>query len=218
MKLMSLLDYVYGFMNRSNTDKEIDQMLLYKAIRHDRYAQTQIAKMYNEGIQVKKNVTRARHWALQAAELDHPEAQLLLSSLLVNDSVESHFWLKKSAEHGLPEAQYYLALSYYDGMGTSVDNKQAFLWFKKAAEQGHPEAQYNVAMMIFDGDGVPSNAHMATVWLMVAAANHHKHSSKLLIDIKEKLPPLLWNKAQTLATDYAKQYNNRRHNETDKNS
>lgn len=207
MKLLSLLDYAYGFFNRSNNDKEIDQMLLYKALRHDCKAQTQIAKLYNEGVQVRKNVVRARYWAQQAAELDYPEAQLLLSGLLAGDSVESHFWLKKSAEHNYSDAQYYLGMAYYEGLGTRIDSKQAFLWFKKAAEQGHPEAQYNVAMMIFDGDGVAPNSHMATVWLMVAAANQHKHSSKLLIEIKERLPPVLWNKAQTLATDYAKRYN-----------
>lgn len=211
MKLLSLLDYAYSFFNRPNTDKEIDQMLLYKALRHDCRAQTQIAKMYNEGVKVRKNVARARYWALQAAEMDYPEAQLLLSGLLNGDSVESHFWLKKAAAQDYTDAQYYLGMAFYDGLGTPIDSKQAFIWFKRAAEQGHPEAQYNVAMMIFDGDGVASNAHMATVWLMVAAANHHKYSSKLLVDIKERLPPVLWNKAQSLATDYAKRYNRQYH-------
>ncbi len=50
------------------------------------------------------------------------------------------FWLQKSAEQGLKEAQYLLASMYYDGQGVEKDLGKAKYWYQKAAEQGNPYA------------------------------------------------------------------------------
>lgn len=49
--------------------------------------------------------------------------------------------LQPFAEQGHAEAQYYLGLMYYHGLGVDENEKEAAKWFRKAAEQGHPEAQ-----------------------------------------------------------------------------
>ena len=48
---------------------------------------------------------------------------------------------RKSAEQGNPEAQYNLAVCYFNGEGVTRDEAEAMRWFLKAAEQGNVNAK-----------------------------------------------------------------------------
>ena len=58
------------------------------------------------------------------------------------DNLKEAFKLyEKSAEQGLPEAQYNLALMYYRGDGVEKNINEAIKWFKKSAQQRYSTAQ-----------------------------------------------------------------------------
>jgi TPR repeat protein len=77
--------------------------------------------------------------------------------------------LKKLAEKGNVDAQYYLGWKYEAGKGVPQDYKQAAYWFTKAAEQGHANAQLVLAGMFFYGKGVEKDYKQAVFWHTKAA-------------------------------------------------
>ena len=54
---------------------------------------------------------------------------------------EAYSLLKREAESGLVDAQYFLATLYENGQGTEKNDKAAFYWNEKAAKKGFPEAE-----------------------------------------------------------------------------
>ena len=65
------------------------------------------------------------------------------------------------AEHGDPEAQFYLGVVYDKGKDMPQNFEMAAKWYKRAAEQGIPEAHLNLGLMYAKGEGVPHDAKMA---------------------------------------------------------
>ena len=55
--------------------------------------------------------------------------------------------VKKSAEEGQAEAQYFLGLIYFIGKGVDRDKQEALKWFRKAAEQGHAKAKEDLSIL-----------------------------------------------------------------------
>ena len=67
------------------------------------------------------------------------------------------------------QAQYNLAIKYYDGDGVEQDFKEAVKWFQKAADQGFALAQYNLGVMYEKGQGVGQDFKEAVKWYQKAA-------------------------------------------------
>ena len=63
----------------------------------------------------------------------------------------------RAAGQGLAEAQYNLALRYYNGEGVRQDYAEAVRWVRLAAEQGDARAQANLGVMYGNGEGVPQD-------------------------------------------------------------
>ena len=77
---------------------------------------------------------------------------------------------RKLAEQGNAQAQYDLAVCYYQGRGVSPDYAEGLKWFRKAAEQGHAEAQCVLGVFYHDGrQGLSLNYAEAVKWLHKAA-------------------------------------------------
>ena len=77
-------------------------------------------------------------------------------------------WLPR-AEAGDAEAQNYVGIQYYLGLGRGRDLQTAFTWFVRAARQGHPPAQVNLGSMYQDGRAVEQDFYTAFVWFFAAA-------------------------------------------------
>ncbi len=95
------------------------------------------------------------------AELSEVEISSILS-----------FQLNQSkANQGDADAQFNLALLYYNGTGTPQDTRYAIYWYKKAAVQGHVNAQYFLWKLYHNGHGeeVPQDPKKAVYWLTKAA-------------------------------------------------
>lgn len=67
-----------------------------------------------------------------------------------------------------PDAQYYLARLYLDGVGAPHDPRQAARWFGLSAQKGQCEAQAMLGAMLFAGDHVPRQAARGLMWLTLA--------------------------------------------------
>jgi TPR repeat protein len=70
-----------------------------------------------------------------------------------------------------PEAQYYLARLYLDGVGAPHDPRQAARWFGLSAQKGQCQSQAMLGAMLFAGDHVPRQAARGLMWLTLAKEN-----------------------------------------------
>ncbi|MCI7773106.1 MAG: sel1 repeat family protein [Succinivibrio sp.] len=57
------------------------------------------------------------------------------------------------AKLGISEAQNYLGVMYFRGLGVKQDYTEAKNWWLKASEQGFAKAQYNLGDMFYNGEG-----------------------------------------------------------------
>lgn len=85
------------------------------------------------------------------------------------DTVEAIKYVTWSAQKGLKEGQYSLALMYDTGEGKEINKAEAAKWYLKAAEQGFDMAQVNLGHMLAKGDGVANNDKEAVRWFKSAA-------------------------------------------------
>src|SRR5262249_36058491 len=81
---------------------------------------------------------------------------------------ESLKWLARGANHGDPEAQYWLGTAYEEGRGTKLDLTKASLWFHKSAAQGHLPAVQKLAYLYLHGKGVKQDYPEAYFWCTIA--------------------------------------------------
>ena len=70
-----------------------------------------------------------------------------------------------------PDAQYYLARLYLDGIGAPHDPRTAARWFVLSAQKGQCQAQAMLGAMLFAGDHVPHQAARGLMWLTLAKDN-----------------------------------------------
>ncbi len=83
------------------------------------------------------------------------------------------------AEKGNPEAQNYLGILYYLGLGTDKDYKQALEWYERAARAGHPDAQRNYGDMInFGRAGLKKDNKEAYKWYFAAAQQGNEKATR----------------------------------------
>lgn len=78
-------------------------------------------------------------------------------------------WYERSAAHGHPLAQFFLANMYESGEGTEVNERQARRWYGAAALQGVDEAQMHLARMLQTGRGGSQSYGEAAHWYDAAA-------------------------------------------------
>lgn len=90
-----------------------------------------------------------------------------------------HSSLKKRAARGVVEAQYELALSYYQQQGKEKD---AVELFSRAAEQGHTEAMCMLGLCYKDGVGIDQNLNRAIDLWQQAVEKGCVHAELCLAD------------------------------------
>ncbi|EST05039.1 Sel1-like protein [Kalmanozyma brasiliensis GHG001] len=87
--------------------------------------------------------------------------------------------LKKIADRGHPDAQYFLADCYANGIGTRTgkqDFGQAYTYFVLAAKHGHPDAAYRAGTCYEKGWGCRKDAGKALQFYRKSAAQNHPGS------------------------------------------
>lgn len=89
--------------------------------------------------------------------------------------LEAHKIIKKLCSAGSPDAMFYLADCYGQGLlGLQVDTKEAFTLYQSAAKAGHPAAAYRTAVCCEmgheEGGGTKKDPLKAVQWYRRAAA------------------------------------------------
>jgi len=111
---------------------------------------------------------------------------------------------KLQAEAGDSEAQNYLGIQYYMGLGVRRDWKQALKWYEKSAKQGHPQAQFNYGVMFHNGYGANPDSVAAFMWYYAAYRQGNSTAGLYMNSLaaENKLTPNQMNFARQKARQY----------------
>jgi len=93
-----------------------------------------------------------------------------------------NLWLPL-AENGDTDAQNYLGIVYYLGLGVTRDYKQTLKWYERAAKAGHADAQRNYGDMINFGRGVKKDNYQAYKWYFAASQQGNKKAERQITAI-----------------------------------
>jgi TPR repeat protein len=140
----------------------------------------QLARAYNRGEGVTKDISKAVEYTRAAAEKGYPPAETALGSFygrgigVPKDSEKAIYWYRKAAEEGYPLAQFAMAGFYEGGTIVRKDMGKAIEWLKKAADQGDAASQCELGLVYWEGqDGDPKYPYhdltQAVKWLQKAA-------------------------------------------------
>ena len=148
--------------------------LLSQAESGDREAQYRLALVYAspDNKLVPKNDAAFREWMLKSAEQGYVPAQANMGMMFLGAGGEygkAEIWLRRAAEQGNAEAQFWLGASYEEGRFGTTDYPEAFKYLRKAAEQGHTDAQVALGEMYEEGEFVSQNYALAAKWYRKAA-------------------------------------------------
>jgi hypothetical protein len=167
--------------------------LEYAAENGHTLAQWKLGRMYAEGDGVAQDDLKAFHYFSGIADRhaednpDTPQARFVANAFVAL----GHYYLDGIPQTAIkrdpnraremfgyaasyfrdPEAQYYLARLYLDGVGAPHDPRQAARWFGLSAQKGLCQSQAMLGAMLFAGDHVPRQAARGLMWLTVAKEN-----------------------------------------------
>lgn len=114
-------------------------------------AQYNLGVLYERGLGVRQDETRALLWYHSAAEQGHPLAQYNLGILYAAGRAvplsyaEAAVWFERAAARGVPAAAYNLAVLLEGGLGRTRDMEQAMAYYARAKELGHRGAAQRLA-------------------------------------------------------------------------
>lgn len=140
----------------------------------DASARYALAKIYQEGIYVTKDIGRAVQLFELAAKQDHDYAACQLGKLYLNepeikDIEKAIHWLTVSSDLGNQYAQYSLAKLYQSGAEVPVDISKAIGLFTLSARQGNEFAAYQLGKLYLSGEAIPKDIDKAIDWLTISA-------------------------------------------------
>lgn len=151
-----------------------------------REAQWLLARCYDEGLGVERNIIRAVSWHLKAGEQGYPPAENHLGSCYQNgdgvpqDDTEAVQWYRRAAEQGYAIAQANLAWCYDTGCGVAQDEAEAVKWYRQAAEQGDYTSQFNLGVHYEWGSGVEQDKQEAIKCYQKAADKGYEKAAEAL--------------------------------------
>jgi TPR repeat protein len=117
---------------------------------------------------------------LKRAAGGDPSAQMLYGMLLVGlpqlhkPRSEALPWFLKSAQAGVPVAQFQVGYSLLKGWGCDCDVNKGLDWLRRAAQAGDPAAEVTLAMYALRGNPDDERLRQAKLWLEQAAASGNR--------------------------------------------
>lgn len=89
---------------------------------------------------------------------------------------EAAIQLRQAAEDEHPGAQLILGFLHENGSGVIQDYEQALAWYRRAAMHGEAMAMYRVGAMLSQGIGADKDLVEAYAWCNIAAARGHREA------------------------------------------
>lgn len=90
---------------------------------------------------------------------------------LPRDITQSRTWTERAANGGNAKAMHDLAVFYAEGEGGAQSYASAATWFRRAAEFGVVDSQFNLGLLYEQGLGVSPDLGEALFWYEVAGLN-----------------------------------------------
>jgi TPR repeat protein len=131
--------------------------MLVKAEQGQPKAMLNVGTLYERGVGVPRNFTKALEWHQKAADAGEKEAYMRLALCYeigmgaAADADRALKNLKKAAEMGLVPAMHKLAGLYLHGRGLPRDEAAGFDLLVKAADAGDPSALVDLGLTLRDG-------------------------------------------------------------------
>ncbi len=166
---------------RSTPEADIEAFRLFRAAatRGLPAAMHQVARAYDRGRGIERNIVEAGIWYRKAAEGGHAPAMASLGTMyefaegVALDLAEALRLYRLAAEAGENHGMTSLGYLYQQGKGVVRDPAQARAWYTKAAAAGNPRAMYNLALMHVRGEGGERDFGEAVNWLKAAIEAGH---------------------------------------------
>ncbi len=142
-------------------------------------AMFRLARMYDRGLGVERDLAKAAHWYTKASDNGNVTAMASLGTLyefghgVDKNLVRALRLYRLAAEEGDRNAMTSLGYLFAEGKGVSRDERQARRWYGTAAELGQPRAMFNLALMLMNGRGGRVDSKGAVKWLNAASEQKH---------------------------------------------
>lgn len=180
------------------------------AEKGDAPSQLALARIYDAGIGIPADRSKALQWYKAAANNGNPEAQFKVGQIygrgegVPEDKNEATRWYTKAADQGYVDAQYYMGYRCEHGKGITQSYTDAYAWYSKAAEQGNISAINSLGGLYLNGHGVPQSLVESYKWFNVAAASGIPEFKANRDKIAKRLNPAQLAEGQKLASEWAK--------------
>lgn len=171
-----------------------------------------LGQIYQQGLGVNPDISRAYQYFLNAARGNHFKACTKVGDILFSGDKESgieidyksafEFYTKAARKGNDPDAQNALGIIYEMGIYKSINYQKSIYWYKAAIESSgrlHSQALFNLGGMYLEGKGCEPDKNMAIKLFTEAAELGHQHS----IDALSQILPNQW---QTSKTDQFSKY------------
>ena len=128
----------------------------------------QIKTRFQEFLKLAEQGDAMAQYIVAATSLTAIGADYLSAIGIDKNDSQAIKWLEKSAEQGVAQAQFFLAMQLMDET-VKQDNVQGIKWLEKAAEQGDAPAQSVLGKYYYDGFLVKQDDILAFQWIEKAA-------------------------------------------------
>lgn len=128
-------------------------------------------------------------WLEEAAKRGHGNAEYILGLYywhgfsviaMQADKAKGYDLIRRAAMHGIPNAQYHLAMIYELGLERPTDPQRANEWLQRAMDNGNTDAAFILAMKYADGIDMPMDAQRAK-------SIEDKFSNHIWIQLRQKV-------------------------------
>ncbi|MDP3494692.1 MAG: peptidoglycan-binding protein [Hyphomonadaceae bacterium] len=142
---VALLDYALELLQSGDKAKGV-QVLKDAAGRGLVMADYRLAKLYERGEGVPRDMAASRQWTEKAAVGGNVKAMHDLAVFYAEGDAgpQSYAaaveWFRQASDHGLVDSQYNLAVLYEKGLGLTQDKSEAAYWYEVAGRAGDQDA------------------------------------------------------------------------------
>ncbi len=178
---VALHDYALELLQSGEKTRGV-QLLKDAASRGLVMAEYRLAKLYERGEGVPRDIAAARSWTEKAAIGGN---RLAMHDLAVfyaeGDAGPQSYaaaveWFRAASELGLVDSQYNLAVLYEQGLGVSQDKAEAAYWFEVAGRAGDQDASRRARAMLAEmqptqGEAIKRKARAFNPKPQIARAN-----------------------------------------------
>lgn len=146
------------------------QFLFSEAESGNAEAQYWLGRIYDQGRLLPKDAEKSARWYQKSAEKGYAPAKYVVCLMHADrDSFQSERCMRRAAEDGVPDAQFWLGVAYERDDFGITDDQEAVKWYRKAAALGNPDAEVELGRRYEDGNGVEQNYALAAEWYRRAA-------------------------------------------------